>query len=92
MARDTTRLFRERWLSAVLAHPGPALGAVAILTLVLGSGLLHLDLRTDGAAINPLDNTTIERTLADRETFLDGEQAIVLLSSRPGGPLLESEA
>lgn len=91
MPGELPRLFRERWLSAILERPGGTLGVAAILTLVLGSGLLRLDLRTDGAAIQPQGNATVERTLADRETFLDREQAIVLLTSRPDGPSLESE-
>jgi hypothetical protein len=82
MERETLSQLRERWLASLLQRPGAACVAVAALTLGLGSGLLRLDLRTDGAAIHPLDNVTVQQTLADRDTFHDADQAIVLLTSR----------
>jgi hypothetical protein len=84
MERETLSQLRERWLASLLQRPGAACVAVAALTLGLGSGLLRLDLRTDGAAIHPLDNVTVQQTLADRDTFHDADQAIVLLTSRSG--------
>jgi hypothetical protein len=86
MERDTWTRLRERWLATWLQRPGAACLVVAALTLGLGSGLLRLDLRTDGAAIHPLDNATVRQTLADRDTFHDADQAIVLLTSRRAGP------
>ena len=90
MERETWTRMRERWLEIWLQRPGAACLAVAALTLSLGSGLFRLDLRTDGAAIHPLGNVTVQQTLADRETFHDADQAIVLLTSRRAGPGLAS--
>jgi predicted RND superfamily exporter protein len=90
MERETLSQLRERWLASLLQRPGAACVAVAALTLGLGSGLLRLDLRTDGAAIHPLDNVTVQQTLADRDTFHDADQAIVLLTSRRARPGLAS--
>jgi len=90
MLRETLRRLRERWLAALFQRPGAVCVAVAVLTLGLGSGLLRLDLRTDGAAIHPLDNVTVQQTLADRDSFHDTDQAIVLLTSQHTGPGLAS--
>jgi len=66
-------------------------GTVA-LTLLLGAGLTRLELRTDGAAIYPEENEVVERTEADKVAFNDPTQVILLVSSRPDGPLLASPA
>ena len=48
-------------------------------TLLLGLGMLRLDIRTDGAAIHPRDHPVVEATAADRRAFAENEQVIVLL-------------
>lgn len=86
---------RGLWLSiasAATARPGWTLVLIALLTGLLGSGLGELDLRTDGASIRPAGNPVVERTEADRRTFAERDQVILLLASRPGGPRVDSRA
>lgn len=56
----------------------------------MGGGLLRLQLDTDGAALYPPDDPMVRQTAADRETFYDQEQVILLVSERPGGLRLSS--
>ena len=73
-----------------LRRPLPVLALLAAGTLLAAAGLFRLELRTDGAAIYPQGSPVVERTLADRATFEEPEQVILLVTSRPGGPPLES--
>lgn len=75
---------------AALARPRLVLLLFLLGTVALAPGLLRLEIRTDGAAIYPEGDPTVEQTLADRETFAEPDQIIVVVSSRPGGPRLES--
>jgi predicted RND superfamily exporter protein len=61
-------------------------------TAAVSAGLFRLEIRTDGAAIYPAHDATVEQTLADRRTFFEPDQIIVLATSRPGGPLIASPA
>jgi len=79
-----------RWIRLSLDHPRACLGAVAAITAVCGAGLLALDVRTDGAAIHPTDSPVVKRTGVDRHTFVGRDRVIALLSSRPGGPRVDS--
>lgn len=80
----------ERLLNGILERPALSLVGTLILTIVLGFGLTRLELRTDGAAIYPEENEIVARTEADRIAFNDPTQIILLLSSRPDGPILAS--
>ena len=73
-----------------LRRPLPVLALLAAGTLLAAGGLFRLELRTDGAAIYPQGSPVVERTLADRATFEEPEQVILLATSLPGGPSLES--
>ncbi len=53
-----------------------------LLTSFFAYGLTRLELRTDGAAIYPMDNEIVEQTEYDRDLFLDPQQIILLLSSK----------
>lgn len=71
-----------------------------VLTLLLfglgsalaAAGLFRLEIRTDGSAIYPQGDPTVERTLNDRKTFFEPDQIILLVSARPGGPPVASPA
>ena len=49
-----------------LAHPRFWLIAIGLLTLCLGSGLLRLELRTEGAALHPLGHPGLFQTVYPR--------------------------
>lgn len=66
--------------------------ALSVLTLGLAERLPRLELRTDGAALHPEGDRTVERTARDRRAFEDPEELILLLTSRPGGPAVASAA
>lgn len=71
-------------------RPVAGLTVLTIVTLALAAGLPRLRLRTDGAALHPVGDRTVELTAQDRLTFQDPEELILLLTSRPGGPALTS--
>jgi hypothetical protein len=75
-----------------LRRPLPVLAALALVSAAAAAGLLRLRLRTDGAAIYPAKNPVVEQTRHDRETFGETEQAILLVTSRAGGPRVASPA
>jgi uncharacterized protein len=77
---------------AALARPFLVLALIAVATAAVARGLFHLELRTDGAAIYPRDDPAVERTLADRQAFAEVDQIVLLVTSRPGGPRLDSAA
>ncbi|MCP3963550.1 MAG: MMPL family transporter [bacterium] len=79
-----------RLAETALNRPASFLGALLALTLLFGLGLSRSELRTDGAAIHPTGNPTVEASRTDRESFEDPEQVLMLLSSRPGGPAVAS--
>ena len=62
------------------------------LTAVLAAGIPRLELRTGGDALRPDGDPLVVQTERDRIRFLDPRQAIVLLSSRDGGPAVASPA
>ncbi len=81
------------WLSrAALRRPVLTLLVFLLGTAVAAAGLFRLEIRTDGAAIYPQGDATVERTLRDRQTFLEPDQIILLVSARPGGPAVASPA
>jgi uncharacterized protein len=73
-----------------LARPLLVLALLALGTAAVARGLFRLELRTDGAAVYPRGDAVVERTLADRETFLEADQVIVLATARRGGPRLDT--
>jgi predicted RND superfamily exporter protein len=75
-----------------LARPLLVLALLAVATAAVAKGLFRLELRTDGAAIYPQGDPAVERTLADRQSFFEADQIILLATARPGGPLLASPA
>src|SRR4051794_7139161 len=77
---------------AALRRPALTLLLFLLGTAVVGAGLFRLRIRTDGAAIYPRGDPTVERTLSNRQTFLEPDQVILLVSARPGGPLVASPA
>ncbi|HEV3073024.1 MAG TPA: MMPL family transporter, partial [Thermoanaerobaculia bacterium] len=77
---------------AALARPFLVLALLAVATAAVARGLFRLELRTDGAAIYPRDDPAVERTLADRRAFAEVDQIVLLVTSRPGGPRLDSAA
>jgi predicted RND superfamily exporter protein len=79
----------ESLLAFILRRPAISLTGTIALTVVLGLGLLRLELRTDGAAIYPEENPIVLQTEADRDAFYDPEQVIILLSSHPSGPPMD---
>ncbi len=82
--------YADVWLDAILDRPRKTLQIVLILTLIVGSGLIRLDLRTDGGAIYPAANETVRFSLEDRETFRESEQAILLVNPLGEGPGFDS--
>ena len=81
-----------RRVRSLTERPGRWLAGCAAVTLVLGLGLFRLELRTDGAALHPNGDPVVERTVADRRSFHESDQVLVLLTSRPGGAAVDSPA
>ena len=79
-----------RLAGLALRHPFAALCLYGVLTAVAISGLFRLELRTDGAALYPTGNPVVARSLADRTTFREAEQVLLLVTSREGGPRVAS--
>jgi predicted RND superfamily exporter protein len=77
---------------AALARPLLVLALLALGTAAAARGLFRLELRTDGAAIYPRGDPVVERTLADRGTFLEADQILLLVTARRGGPRLDTPA
>src|SRR5215208_7727888 len=75
-----------------LRRPKAFLLVVALVTAVFAAGLTRLELRTDGAALYPLNEPVVEVTRQDGETFRDPERVILLVSARQGGPPVASPA
>jgi predicted RND superfamily exporter protein len=75
-----------------LRRPLAVLAALALATAAAAGGLFRLQLRTDGAAVHPDGDPIVEQTRRDRETFDEPEQAILLVTSRQGGPRIASPA
>ena len=75
-----------------LSRPLPVLALLAVATAAAGLGLFRLELRTDGAAIYPRGDPAVERTLVDRQVFQEADQIVLLVTSRRGGPRLDSPA
>ncbi|MEE8587434.1 MAG: MMPL family transporter, partial [Acidobacteriota bacterium] len=61
-----------------------------LITLLPAIGLWRLQVDTDGAAVYPEGDRTVERTRADRRAFHDVDQLIVLVTARSGGKPVES--
>jgi len=75
-----------------LRRPRLVLLLFSLATAAVAAGLFRLEIRTDGSAIYPVGDPTVERTLRDRETFHDLETIILLISAKPGGPPVASPA
>ncbi|MFQ5416173.1 MAG: RND family transporter [Myxococcota bacterium] len=78
------------WLRLCLERPAESLRWISILTLLAGAGVTLLEVRTDGAAVHPTGNPIVMQTAADRESFRESDQAVVLVTARDGSPPLES--
>jgi len=70
-----------RLARSALDHPRLWLGIILLITVALGSGLLRLELRTDGAALHPLGNQVIEDDKKATLAFDDRERVIVLVQA-----------
>jgi uncharacterized protein len=81
-----------RLAHAALRRPLLTLALILLGTAGVARGLFRLELRTDGAAIHPVGNPVIEQEAADRSTFHEPEQVILLVTSRSGGPPVASPA
>jgi predicted RND superfamily exporter protein len=79
-----------RLAGLALRRPFAVLCLYGVLTAVAVSGLFRLELRTDGAALYPAGNPVVARSLADRTTFREAEQVLLLATSREGGPRVAS--
>ncbi len=75
---------------SALNHPRRALAWIFLLTLLPAAGLTRLQVHTDGAAVYPEGDRTVERTKADRRAFRDSDQLIVLVTTRSGGKRIDS--
>jgi predicted RND superfamily exporter protein len=75
-----------------LRRPRLVLLLFALTTAAVAAGLFRLEVRTDGSAIYPAGDPTVEQTARDREAFYDLETIILLISSKPGGPPMASPA
>jgi hypothetical protein len=73
-----------------LRRPVLVLALLALGTALAARGLFSLELRTDGAAIYPTDDPVVLQSQADRERFQEPEQVILLITSLPGGPAVQS--
>ena len=73
-----------------LDHPTVWLVAILLVSCAIGTGIVRLELRTDGDALHPTHDPTIVQTEDDKLIFHDPTQLILLASTRPGGPLIES--
>ncbi len=73
-----------------LRRPALVLALLALSTALAARGLFSLELRTDGAAIYPTDDPVVLQSQADRERFQEPEQVILLITSLPGGPAVQS--
>jgi hypothetical protein len=73
-----------------LGHPRLWLVLIGLLTTGLGSGLLRLELRTEGAALHPMGHPGIDAAERDRLRFLDPRQVVLLAHAPPGAPSLAS--
>jgi predicted RND superfamily exporter protein len=81
------------WLArTALRRPLLVLVLLGASTALAAAGLFRLELRTDGAAIYPAGDPVVLRSAADRETFREPDQVILLVTSRPGGPPVASPA
>lgn len=74
------------------SHPHRTLALIAVFTAIMGSGMIRLELRTDGAAIYPKKNATVERSRIDRATFKESEQAVLLMTTRSAGTRIDSRS
>ena len=66
---------------------------VATLVLLLLAGApyaLQLRLRTDGAAIYPIDDAVVRQTLEDRHRFLDADDALIVVEPQSTLPAIGS--
>ncbi|MFQ5478716.1 MAG: RND family transporter, partial [Candidatus Binatia bacterium] len=73
-----------------IAHRRGWLWLVALATVGLGSGLLRLQLRTDGDVLRPVGDSFVESTRSDGLLFHDPRQVLLLVSARQGGPSVVS--
>ena len=81
------------WLAErALRWPRQWILGVLAVTAMLAGGLFGLELLTDGAALRPPDNEVVRQSKIDQRTFHDPDQVIVLVTSEPSGPAVESPA
>jgi predicted RND superfamily exporter protein len=74
----------------VIRRPRFWLSLFAALTLFFILGLRRLEIRTEGSAIYPKGSTVVAQSEKDRAVFRDPEEVILLFSSIPGGPPVDS--
>jgi predicted RND superfamily exporter protein len=79
------------WLSRLaVRRPILCLLALVLLTAGMVGALFRLELRTEGETLYAQGSRTVEATAADLRTFEQPEWVILLATSRPGGPTLDS--
>lgn len=77
--------------SFAMNRPAYWLVACVSLTVILGLGLKHLQIRTEGAALYPTGNKVIQQTDKDHSTFSDPQELILLVTLQdPKGNFLGS--
>ncbi len=74
-----------RLIHHVVEYAARWLTLCAFTTIVLGAGILWLELRIDGAALRPQNAAAVVLTEADRLRFEEPRQVILLVSARATG-------
>ena len=82
-------LWLSRW---AVRRPVLCLLVLALVTAVMIGALFRLELRTEGEALYAQGSPTVEATAADRRAFEQPDWGILLVTSKPGGPAVDSPA
>ena len=81
------------WLAIrCLDRPGLTLWIGLMLTLAVGAGALHLELRTDGDALLPEGHPVVLQNAEDRDRFRDPREILLVVNQRDGAPSLATPA
>jgi hypothetical protein len=76
-----------RLVEIAVGRPRLVLLVTAALSLVLAAGGLRLELRTDGAALEPQGDPVVERSARDRIRFRDPRTVLLVVSANERTPL-----
>jgi predicted RND superfamily exporter protein len=82
----------RRLIHSAIEHPRAWLAFFGAVTLLLGAGMMRLELRTDGATLRPPGDEVVALTEMDRLRFQEPRQVILLVTSRPEGDPVASPA